>query len=293
MSVSGAKRPTAARSDAGVMGPGLPGSESPAHEPSAADGTLSGARLILSERLFFSEYEPVISLHTGRVVGYEALARFIRPDGAPLSPASMFAMLHADPALLLDAEVALKRHQMAHAPPGAELFLNVDPDSWAAGEEAEHNPLLELLAGSATGHIVIEVIENMDDGDASLAREMIGVLRARGLRYALDDVGAQNSLLSFEALDDADVLKFDRILLRRLGHPRRRAVIRALAQVARETGARTVLEGVESIEDLKLAQDLEVDLVQGWFFKQLRILSPRPANAPPCPEPPLEDGRSD
>jgi EAL domain-containing protein (putative c-di-GMP-specific phosphodiesterase class I) len=90
-------------------------------------------------------------------------------------------------------------------------------------------------------------------------------------------VGAANSLLSFEALDEAEVLKFDRTLLRALARPRRRAFIQALARMARETGARTILEGVESASDLKLAVELGVDQVQGWFFKELAIRSARPA----------------
>jgi EAL domain-containing protein (putative c-di-GMP-specific phosphodiesterase class I) len=106
---------------------------------------------------------------------------------------------------------------------------------------------------------------------------MIGAARARGLRIALDDVGAANSLLSFEALDEAEVLKFDRTLLRALGRPRRRAVIRSLARMARETGGRTILEGVETITDLRLARELEVDCVQGWYFSDLAVESPHPA----------------
>jgi len=238
---------------------------------------LAGARLILEQGHYFAEFEPVVSLHTGQVVAYEALARFLRPDGQAISPGTMFALLHADPALLLRAELLLKRHQIEHAPREAELFLNLDPDSWAAGNAAGGpNPLVELVAHSP-GRVVIEVTEALDDSDTALARELIGVLRARGQRYALDDVGAQNSLLSFEALDDADVLKFDRILLRRLGHPRRQAIVRALAEAVRATGARTVLEGVETIEDLKLARELGVDLVQGWYFSRLCRRSPRPS----------------
>jgi len=241
--------------------------------PRARDG-LTGARLILQEGLYFAEYEPVISLHTGRVVGHEALARFARPDGTLISPGTMFALLHGEPALLLEAELKLKRHQLEHAPRGTELFLNVDPDSWEAGGQGPDNPLMSLLA-SAPGRVVVEVIENMDSADAERARGLIGALRVHGLRIALDDVGAQNSLLSFEALDEADVLKFDRMLLRRLGHPRRLAVVKALAQAARETGARSVLEGVETDSDLDLARSLGVDLVQGWFFKELATLAPR------------------
>lgn len=245
----------------------------------APDGDgLTGARLILREGLFHCAYEPIVSLHTGRVVGYEALARFDRPDGSALSPGTMFALLHGDPALLLEAELRLKRHQLEHAPRGCELFLNLDPDSWRAGAAGPGDPLLELFA-AAGRPVVVEVIENLDAADVPVAHELLGALRAAGLPIALDDVGAQNSLLSFEALDEAAVLKFDRILLRRLGHPRRLAMVRAMAAAARETGARSVLEGVESAADLDLARALGVDLVQGWFFKELALESPRPAGA--------------
>jgi EAL domain-containing protein (putative c-di-GMP-specific phosphodiesterase class I) len=52
-------------------------------------------------------------------------------------------------------------------------------------------------------------------------------------------------------------------------------MIQALARLARETGGRTVLEGVETAADLALARDLGVDLVQGWFFKELSISAGR------------------
>jgi len=237
--------------------------------------SLSGARLILERGLYWSHYEPFVSLHTGKVVAYEALARFAQPDGTLVSPATMFALLHGAPSLLLEAELALKRHQLAHAPEWTEIFLNIDPDSWAAGGEGSDNPLLDLAA-SAPQPVVVEVIENLDAGDATVGRGFVAALRARGLRIALDDVGAANSLLSFEALDEAEVLKFDRTLLRRLGKPRRRAMIQALARLARETGGRTVLEGVETAADLALARDLGVDLVQGWYFNDLAVTAGRP-----------------
>ncbi|HET9552703.1 MAG TPA: EAL domain-containing protein [Anaeromyxobacteraceae bacterium] len=258
-----------------VEEPGLPAVlPAAAAGPDEPDDGLSGARLILQEGLFWSVYEPVVSLQTGQVIGYEGLARFARPDGTPVSPATLFALLHGSPSLLLEAELAVKRHQVAHAPQGVELFVNLDPDSWAAAGETLDNPLLDLVAG-APGKLVVEVIENLDAADATVARGFVAALRARGLRIALDDVGAANSLLSFESLDEAEVLKFDRSMLRRLGRPRRRAIVQALARMARETGARTVLEGVETAADLQLAHELGVDLVQGWYFKELCVTAGR------------------
>lgn len=246
-------------------------------EPGPFSDPLAGARAILEGRHFWTLYEPFVDLGTGKVMGYEALARFLRPDGVPVSPGTFFALLHADARLLFEVELAVKRHQLAHAPRHGELFLNLDPDSWAAGGEGPDNALLDLMA-DAGRPVVVEVIENLDVSDALLSRGMVAAARARGLRLALDDVGAANSLLSFESLDEAEVLKFDRTLLRALGRPRRRAVIQALTRMARETGAQTILEGVETASDLQLAQELGVDWVQGWFFKELAVESPRPGS---------------
>jgi len=243
--------------------------------PDAFVDPLGGARAILEGGLYWTHYEPFVDLKTGKVMGYEALARFVRPDGVAVSPGTFFALLHADPQLLFAVELAVKRHQLAHAPGQGELFLNLDPDSWAAGGEGPENALLDLLA-EAGPSVVVEVIENLDVSDALMSRGMVAAARARGLRIALDDVGASNSLLSFESLDEAEVLKFDRTLLRALARPRRRAVIQALTRMARETGARTILEGVETATDLQLARDLGVDWVQGWFFEELAVQSPRP-----------------
>jgi len=242
------------------------GTPPPSPGSTAAISGLPGARAVLDAGLFWTAYEPVLESSSLRVVAYEALARFRRPDGVPITTASMFALLHADPALLIETELAVKRHQIERAPAG-ELFVNLDPDSWSVGGLGNDSPVLDLLA-SAGPRVVVEVIENTDAADAVLGRTLVATLRARDLRVALDDVGATNSLLSFETLDAADVLKFDRSLLRRLGsRGRRRAIVEAFVRMARSTGARTVLEGVETLADLALARELGVDLVQGYLFR--------------------------
>ncbi|HYG69987.1 MAG TPA: EAL domain-containing protein, partial [Anaeromyxobacteraceae bacterium] len=103
--------------------------------------------------------------------------------------------------------------------------------------------------------------------DAPRAQAMIQGLRARRLDVALDDVGAANGLLTFDAIAEAEVLKCDRTLLPRLRHPRIRALLAALVRMARDTGARTVLEGVETTAEFVTARDLGVDLVQGYLFR--------------------------
>ena len=226
---------------------------------------LDDARAILDRGRFWTEYQAIVQARTGRTVAYEALARFVREDGRHVAPARLFKVLHADPALLLRAELTLKLHQVEHAP-RLPLFVNLDPDSWVRAGDRNCNPFLALLSSSPR-RIVVEVTEAMALADAASAREMMEALRGRRLPIALDDLGATNAVLSFDALADAEVLKFDRTLIPRLRTPRVRALVQALTQMARQTGAHSVLEGVETTADFVLARDLGFELVQGFLFR--------------------------
>ncbi len=235
----------------------------PARAPRGLD--LVEARAALDHGRFWTEYQAIVHARTGKTCAYEALARFCRGDGHPIAPADMFAVLHADPSLLLRAELTLKLHQVEHAP-RAPLFVNLDPDSWSRAGDRLRNPFLALIA-SARSRVVVEVTEAMASADVVRAQSMIGCLRGRRIAVALDDVGAANGLLSFDAIAEAEVLKFDRTLIPRMRHPRARALVQALTRMARETGAHTVLEGVETTGEFVIARDLGFDLVQGFLFR--------------------------
>jgi EAL domain-containing protein (putative c-di-GMP-specific phosphodiesterase class I) len=235
----------------------------PQHAPRALD--LAEARSALDHGRFWTEYQAIVHARTGKTSAFEALARFRRRDGHLIAPAGMFAVLHADPGLLLRAELTLKLHQVEHAP-RAPLFVNLDPDTWARAGDRLRNPFLALFSSART-RVIVEVTEAMATTDVVRAQSMISALRGRRLPIALDDVGAANGLLSFDAIAEAEILKFDRTLIPRMRHPRARALVQALTRMARETGAHTVLEGVETTAEFVLARDLGFDLVQGFLFR--------------------------
>ena len=226
---------------------------------------LGEARAALDDGRFWTEYQAIVHARTGKTCAFEALGRFRRRDGRPIPPAHVFGVMHADPALLLRAELTLKLHQVEHAP-RAPLFVNLDPDSWCRAGDRLRNPFLALFSSSAT-RVVVEVTEAMATADVVRAQSMIDALKGRRISIALDDVGAANGLLSFDAITEAEVLKFDRTLIPRLGHPRARALVQALTRMARETGAHTVLEGVETTSEFVVARDMGFELVQGFLFR--------------------------
>ncbi len=235
----------------------------PQHAPRALD--LAEARSTFDEGRFWTEYQAIVHARTGKTCGFEALGRFRGRDGHLIPPTRMFAVLHAEPSLLLRAELTLKLHQVEHAP-RAPLFVNLDPDTWARAGDRTRNPFLALFS-SASGRVVVEVTEAMATADVVRTHAMIAALRGRRLPIALDDVGAANGLLSFDAISEAEILKFDRTLIPRMRHPRARALVQALTRMARETGAHTVMEGIETTSEFVLARDLGFDLVQGFLFR--------------------------
>ncbi len=244
---------------------------SPPHTPllRAAAGWVPSASEIASlvvDRRFGTEYQPVIELQSGAVIGHEALSRFFDHEGRPVSPGDAFARLHEEPDLLHHVEVETKRFQVEHAPVGP-LFLNVDPDSFHAANGSGRNAFLDTMTAHGAG-VVVEVIESLSITDARRGRDMVRALRQRSIGIALDDVGAPDTLLSLEALRDADILKLDRSWLARASDPRDRAILETFLALARRLATRTVMEGVETRAHLDLARTLGVDAVQGFLFRE-------------------------
>jgi EAL domain-containing protein (putative c-di-GMP-specific phosphodiesterase class I) len=248
--------------------------QSPAPEVDAA--TLLD---VVERRAFGVAYQPLVEVRSGSIHGYEALARFRTHTGTDLPPNGVFRALHANPLLLLQVEQAVKALQVAHAPEGCKLFVNLDPDALlAAGEPGAAHPVLAPLVGRPG--LVVELIENATLSDARASLALADSLRAHGAELALDDVGADHALLAFPVLVGVDYIKLDRSWLRR-EEPEFGALLGKLLEFAGETGKRTVMEGVETPRDMERARYLGIDYAQGFLFREwFREVTPHPTANP-------------
>jgi EAL domain-containing protein (putative c-di-GMP-specific phosphodiesterase class I) len=217
------------------------------------------------------EYQPLVCVRSRTTVAHEALARFWAADGSPLAPLRVFHELRRDLGLLADVELQLKQLQIERAP-AASVFLNIDPDGWSAASPRTRQALLDQLSAPRDVEVVVEVVETGDPRAVAHARTMMRELRDANVSIALDDVGAAGAVFSIDAFRDSDVVKFDRSFLDRPRDPRGQAIARGLIAVARALGARVVLEGVERIEHLRLAEELGFDLVQGFLHRDRTVI---------------------
>lgn len=227
---------------------------------------------------FSCEYQPLLRVDDLSVAGYEALSRFDL-DGMNVPPATVFSALHADRTLFFMLEARSKAFQLEHRPDRSELFVNLDPHVCEESWQVDH------WARAFTGHeeLVVEVLERTTAANLEAITKLVERLGDAGVRLALDDVGGEKNLFSFDLLERVNVLKLDGGWFKRLLDPAYEPLLRGMIAFTRARGIQTVLEGVETDVHLDKARDLGVDLVQGYLFKdQFRSVE---GPAPKLPEP--------
>jgi len=229
---------------------------------------------LVDAQRYGAEYQPLVDTCSGATVAFEALARFYDEAGLPVSPEDVFRQLHDSPMMLARVEHALKQIQLTNRPTDRPLFINLDPDAYLGyGASGLENPLLALL--HQADNIVVELIENTSINDAAVSHSLCDELRRLNKKLALDDVGAPDSMIALPILSIVDYIKFDRSWLYSQEDRNSVELLSALVSYAKQTGKRTVLEGVETPEHLQLAQSLGMDLVQGYLFRE-RFLTVQP-----------------
>ena len=202
-------------------------------------------------------FQPLISLTTGRIAGYEALARFPHPPAR--RPDEWFAMAQRC-GLGPEIEARAVKAVLDCGPPPGGAFLSFNLSPSAIASEAVLGVLPEDLSG-----IVIEITNDERAASYEDLADRLAPLRARGARIAIDDAGTSYSGLQQVMRAEPDLIKLDRSLVANADNdPAKAALIDSFVRFARRTGATVCAEGVETPEELKMLADLDVSYGQGF-----------------------------
>jgi diguanylate cyclase (GGDEF)-like protein len=230
---------------------------------------------ILRERAIEPVFQPVASLTTGRLIGYEALARF--PDSPQRPPSTWFAQANA---CGLGPQLEAAAIQAALEAPGrphdTHLAVNVSPS--ALSTDVVRSVLPDDLSA-----IVIELTEHEVYVGDSLLADSLADLRERGARIAIDDAGAGYAGLKQVMWVRPDIVKLDLDLTRAIhSDPVRMALVESLVRFARRVGATVCAEGIEQHDDIEVLANLDVPWGQGYALG--RPAPPWSRIAPPAAE---------
>ncbi|MDR7035741.1 diguanylate cyclase (GGDEF)-like protein/PAS domain S-box-containing protein [Methylobacterium sp. BE186] len=232
-------------------------------------------RAALVSDAFELHYQPLVEAGSGGVRTLEALMRWRHPEQGLISPATFIPIAEETGLIVPLGEWVLNQACRDAATWPAEVGLAVNVSAVQLRHRAFAQTVLLALAASGLRpeRLELEITESvlLDDTEANL--ETLHLLRRTGIRISMDDFGTGYSSLSYLRRFPFDKIKIDRSFVRDAGHLAESGpIIRALVGLGANLGITTVIEGIETPDQLAAVRAEGCDEIQGFLFSP-----PRPA----------------
>ncbi|MGO7376186.1 putative bifunctional diguanylate cyclase/phosphodiesterase [Rhizobium ruizarguesonis] len=217
------------------------------------------------------DYQPIVELRSGRVVAYEALARWDSARFGRISPDAFIPAAERTAVIGRITRILFAKalEALAIIPRHLRLSFNL-----SARDICDHETSMALLAmitrsGIDPRRIEFEITETALLSDFDTADQVISMLRAAGISIALDDFGTGYSSLSHIHRLAFDKLKIDKSFVMNFDRDARcMNITRSVANLCQNLGIASVAEGVESEEIAEGLKAMGVRLAQGYHFSR-------------------------
>lgn len=222
------------------------------------------------------EYQPLVDLRTLEVHGVEALVRWRHPVRGVIGPAD-FIPVAEETGLIVQLgswvfseacrQLAEWRRETAWGE-SVTLSVNVSPRQLREPSLVESFRTILQATGVPASQLTVEVTETAVVEDIEQARDSLGQLRALGIRTAVDDFGSGYSSIGYLSTLPLDEIKIDRMFVSKLGQGESKELVLAIVRLVDTLSVTTVIEGIETQEELDYATAMGIDMGQGFFFSR-------------------------
>lgn len=217
-------------------------------------------------------YQPILDISAQQVSHYEALVRMQAADGSMIPP-GLFMEVAENSGLIREIDRCVI-HQvfgkmLALFAAGKHYKFSINLSGVSINDARLLPFIRDELAGSPMlpRHVVFEITETAAVSDFSAARTFMEAVRELGCAFSLDDFGVGFSSFNYVKQLPVEYVKIDGSFVRTLvDSPDDQVFVRALAEVARGFGKKTVAEFVEDERTLKMLRSFGVDYAQGYFI---------------------------
>jgi PAS domain S-box-containing protein len=230
----------------------------------------------LEQGEFRVHYQPIVSLQTGKITGFEALTRWQRPEGL-LSPIEFIGVAE-EIGLIVPMNRQLLREACQHlrswqsefpSDPPLTMSVNITPREFAQPYLASEIRKSLEQTGVDPGCLQLEIIETTAMADAEKSGHVLAQLKALGVHLSIDDFGTGYSSLSRLRRIPVDILKIDRAFISHMdSDPESREIVRIIIMLAHNLGLKVIAEGTETEEHINMLKPLNCEMAQGYFFSR-------------------------
>jgi diguanylate cyclase (GGDEF)-like protein/PAS domain S-box-containing protein len=237
--------------------------------------TENDLRKALERRELRIHYQPIVSMVSGKIAGFEALLRWQHPKRGLVLPEE-FIPVAEETGLIVPiakwvlAESCRQTSAWQSSFPSASpitVSVNLSSRNLAQPDLIEQVNRALFQAGLQSGSLGIEITEGTIVENSEAAIAVLSSLRALNVRVQIDDFGTGYSSLSYLHQFPIDALKIDRSFISGIGRSSQNMeIVRTIVALAKNLGLVVVAEGVETAEEADLLRGIQCDFAQGFYF---------------------------
>lgn len=223
-------------------------------------------------------YQPKVSTETGKLVGFEVLARWIDPVLGFISPADFIPVLEEfGLTYKLDMFMVeeLARDYKATFGMGFQdvpTSFNLSRMDFIVGNPREEIQRILEEYKIPMRYFQVEITESCVMTDPKKMKNEIELFRSAGFEVLMDDFGSGYSSLGTLREFEFDEIKIDMSFMRNFGE-KSKAIISSIVAMAKKLGVRTLCEGVETQEQVDFLKEIGCECIQGWFYGKAEPLN--------------------
>jgi len=225
-------------------------------------------------RVFF---QPICSLDTGGIMGFEALVRWQHPARGLLSPVD-FLQATEETGLIVPIGLWVLReasrqmhrwHLRFSDNPPLHLSVNISSKQFQQPDLVEQISQILDETGLNPASLKLEITETLVMQNSESARNILLQLRALNVKLAIDDFGTGYSSLSYLQKFPVHTLKIDRSFISKLQDAKESLeIVRAVVTLAHNLGLDVIAEGIETANHLAMLKILKCEFGQGYFYSK-------------------------